>query len=676
MRRLVAFLTLLLLMAVGPWRVNAQPAGGDVLLRLVRQTPWNDPEHTRLTVQVRAVNASEETLDDLSLGVTIETPVGSRSEYERSLESDTGEVLSATSALVTGPLDPGTDREVGLPPIDLAVLAERDETAIYPMKVELRSHDQPVATLRSPVVFLAQNPPDQPLDLTWTFVLSAPIVYEPDGTFRTPWLERQIAHGGPLRAEAEALAKLAARPASAPFDAVVAPQLVDQLIRMRSGYLLRIGDETRRVEAGRGSSAAAAQVLRDLKVMAASSSVELSAMPYASPSLPAMIRGGLSGDITQQLRLGRADVASALGKDPVSAVLRPPGSRLDQGSLFELHRRGIRLLLVDKDAVAQKPQPNGFAQPAVAPLSVGPTLDAIAPDDGVQRILESQLPNQDPHLAVQTLLGELAAIWLEQPSVSRGVGAIFSERTRAPGYFYGPFVQAVDGAPWLRTIKASVMPRLHPPADTGPVELIATRGPTFSPEYLSDLGGARERISTYRSLFTEQRDLPDNLAKLVLVAEAGQFASREDLGEAFLQDVSRRLAGQFKRVAPDTSSTVTLTSRSGNVYVPVQNLTAQQVRVRVELQSNRLSFANGASRVVSIPGGGGVTLAFGVQARTTGRFPVVVRVLTPDGRTELSRGRLVVRSTAYNRIALVLTIGAGLFLLALWARRLLPWAKR
>jgi hypothetical protein len=33
---------------------------------------------------------------------------------------------------------------------------------------------------------------------------------------------------------------------------------------------------------------------------------------------------------------------------------------------------------------------------------------------------------------------------------------------------------------------------------------------------------------------------------------------------------------------------------------------------------------------------------------------------------------VVVRSTAYNRVALFLTVGAALFLLLWWGRRLLP----
>ena len=99
------------------------------------------------------------------------------------------------------------------------------------------------------------------------------------------------------------------------------------------------------------------------------------------------------------------------------------------------------------------------------------------------------------------------------------------------------------------------------------------------------------------------------------------------------------------------------------------------MKVQVELDGGgRLTVQAPNPRIVKIPADG-VTLQFHVQAKTTGRFPVQVVVKSPDGAT-LSQGRLVVRSTAYNRVALVLTIGAALFLMALWARRFVPWAKR
>ncbi|MDP9242094.1 MAG: hypothetical protein M3O84_02840, partial [Actinomycetota bacterium] len=64
------------------------------------------------------------------------------------------------------------------------------------------------------------------------------------------------------------------------------------------------------------------------------------------------------------------------------------------------------------------------------------------------------------------------------------------------------------------------------------------------------------------------------------------------------------------------------------------------------------------------------TLSFGVTPQTTGRFPVQVLVRTPSGRV-LSSATLIVRSTAYNRIALIITIGAALMLFAIYARRAL-----
>ena len=252
---------------------------------------------------------------------------------------------------------------------------------------------------------------------------------------------------------------------------------------------------------------------------------------------------------------------------------------------------------------------------------------------------------------------------------------MMSERTRVPGYFIGPFVHAMAAAPWLTQMKATTLAQVHPPSHE-PAELVGPPGPTFSSSYLASLTAARSKIATYQEILTGDSTLPASLEQLILLAEAGQFTSQEYLGEQFLNTVGSRLNQQFRQIAPDPESTWTLTQQSGNIAVPIHNLSGRAVKVRIQLESpgNRL-LVHDNSRLVTIPGDG-LTLTFGVQARTTGRFPVQVLVTTPDGTTTLSRGRLVVRSTAYNRVALVITIGAALFLLALWARRFLPWTKR
>jgi hypothetical protein len=65
------------------------------------------------------------------------------------------------------------------------------------------------------------------------------------------------------------------------------------------------------------------------------------------------------------------------------------------------------------------------------------------------------------------------------------------------------------------------------------------------------------------------------------------------------------------------------------------------------------------------------SFTFQVRAQTTGRFPVEVLVQTPNG-DPITDSRIVVRSTAYNKIALIVMIGAAVFLVAWWGRRFLP----
>ena len=290
-------------------------------------------------------------------------------------------------------------------------------------------------------------------------------------------------------------------------------------------------------------------------------------------------------------------------------------------------------------------------------------------------ILESALPEQDPHLAVQAVLGELASIWLERPSVPRGIATVLSERTALPGYFYEPYVRAIDEAPWLRPMTASELATVHAPHRVRPAELAATRGPTFSAAYLAELDAARARIDTYRSVISGDSVLPDRLQRDVLLSEAGQFAANEDLGGDFLRAVIDSLNAQLALVAPDTSIPErTLSEHSGTIPVAILNRTGHAVKVRVELEGGGRLTVEDNRRTVAVPASG-VTLSFHVQAETTGRFPVKVVIESPDG-ARISQGRLVVRSTAYNRVALVITIGAALFLMALWARRFVPWAKR
>jgi hypothetical protein len=60
-----------------------------------------------------------------------------------------------------------------------------------------------------------------------------------------------------------------------------------------------------------------------------------------------------------------------------------------------------------------------------------------------------------------------------------------------------------------------------------------------------------------------------------------------------------------------------------------------------------------------------------LELRTTGRFQVKAQVVAPSGRV-IGETPIIIRSTAYNRIAIVITIGAAVLAMLVWARRFVP----
>jgi len=91
------------------------------------------------------------------------------------------------------------------------------------------------------------------------------------------------------------------------------------------------------------------------------------------------------------------------------------------------------------------------------------------------------------------------------------------------------------------------------------------------------------------------------------------------------------------------------------------------LKVVVQLESPTLRFPQGDSKTVILDRPQQI-VSFPVEVTSSGSFTVTVVVRSPSGR-EIAQSDLVIRSTAYNRIALVLTLVAGLALVALWSRR-------
>ncbi|MGA9162644.1 MAG: DUF6049 family protein [Actinomycetota bacterium] len=675
MRRLSPPVLALLLVLWAPPSSSAQESPS-VLLTILSQTSWNCPMATAeltpaqqtwscptgrtLVLRFRAQNLGTTTLDELAIGVTLYSRVLSRSAYEASLVSDPTLVIDAGTLPREGVIEPGATRD-----FEVSLLLDSgidpDHSGVYPLKVDLRSGITSVAALRTPAIFLVRQP-EIPLDLSWTFVLAHPITFAPDGTFTDPSLETALEPGGRLNGEIRALLELATDPSLTPVDVAISPVLLTQLGRMDDGYEVSDGGEVRRVQPGEGGAALAKQALEDLRAIAAAPNVEVTALPFSAPEIPSLYGGGLGRDVGVQLQRGREVASSFVGVQMPQEILRPPGAALDDATLRGLSAAGIRTLLVDPTTVELPEQPLGFAGPATTSLGDG-SLAAIVPGSATDALLDSVV-DEDPVRATQVLLGELTTIWQEQPGEARGIALLLGEDAPLPGPFFAPMARGIASAPWLAPANAAGFVVTFAPTDTSTLTSPSFR--RFPTTYVASLKQARRRIETLRSMLPPSSLEPDRLDTMLLLAEARQFLTSTTDGLAFIEAARESVRATIDDLALDTVPSVTLTSESGGIPVTVSNEGEHSLRFSVRLVSQWIREEPTAE--VELGPGDSQTLRLQAELRSTGRFPVLVQMVSPSGRP-IGHEALIVRSTAYNRVALLITIGAALVLVGLWAKR-------
>ena len=100
---------------------------------------------------------------------------------------------------------------------------------------------------------------------------------------------------------------------------------------------------------------------------------------------------------------------------------------------------------------------------------------------------------------------------------------------------------------------------------------------------------------------------------------------------AGLRDLLAKVRGS---VTVTTPGTITLSGRSGAIRIQIRNNSDVPLSVRVRLASAKLSLQNPV-RVVDLAAGGTTEVKVDAGTRTNGRFPISIRVTTPQGNLEV-----------------------------------------
>jgi hypothetical protein len=671
----LAFLTSTCLLT-GPIAARAQAPDVDLSLR--SQTPFTTVDDPELELRFLASNTGDTAIDDLSVGFSIGPRVISRDLYERTLEEGPGPFLiSAVSQPQEGTLEPGQERtfDVRMNVVgEVPEIASAIDSAVYPAQVDLRSRGVPIATLNTALIHLARTP-ERPMLLSWWAELSGPTAIGPDGTVDDPALEGAIAPGGTLGAEVAALARVASdEDVRVPLDVVVEPALLDQLDRLSRGGYERSDGSTVTPESPTPTDAGA--MLRALRDIASGPDVQVAAMPFAAPLLPAMVSSGLREDLDRQRDLGDATVQALLDRAPTTAVERPPGGAIDDAALEEIAARGVGAVLANADTVERGTQLNDFAPPPAASLTTtsGTSIALVLPDPGVAGLLSDPRLLADPVRGAQAVLGEIAAIWREQPVPAEQPDGSQTVRGIAiglpaglPAALWTPLLMRLAGAPFLAPMHGQdFVERVNPLAAAtslaSPSELRFSRG------YVQAIRDERRRVDAFRSMLLEPDPQPDRLARNLLYAEGGEYiGAGEASGIRWVDQVNASTAAVFARAAPVEPQAFTLTSTEGSVPLRMGDPGDVPLRVQIQLRSSKFDFPDGNEQTVTLTRPDQI-VTFTVRAKAAGAQTITVRTRAPSGRT-LDQRNLAVRSTGVNGIALAITGAAALVLALLWSRR-------
>jgi hypothetical protein len=162
----------------------------------------------------------------------------------------------------------------------------------------------------------------------------------------------------------------------------------------------------------------------------------------------------------------------------------------------------------------------------------------------------------------------------------------------------------------------------------------------------------------------------DRLERCLLYAEAGTYVGDEIQGRAWYDFVHNSLTSIFNKAAPDTSQVFTFTSSNGTIPIRMGDPGPLPLHVIIVLRSSRFTFPDGDSQFVTLTKPHQIVLfRVDTAARGQGVILVYLQAPKPSGKF-VAQETLVVRSTQVNKIAVIITLAAGLVLVALWSRRL------
>jgi hypothetical protein len=509
------------------------------------------------------------------------------------------------------------------------------DPGMYPVTVELRADNEPLAQLATAVVRVDGAAPPAPLDVALVLPIDGGPTLRADGTTMIDDADRAR-----LQTVTAVLAGTAA-----PLTVVPRPELIDGLSR----------------------TGLPADAERRAALAVAIGSRQVLATPYVAMDPTAIGRAGMATELTQQLTSGEDTLASALSGVTTDRTTWVAPGRISGDAVTMVRELGARRLVVP--AAALDPTPDTAATPTTAiQLAAGgaalPVESAVA-DAGFADAFGA---SADPVLRAYQFVAELLAVSVDHPSSTTRQGVVITPpadwrpdptflATMVTLLGQNPMLHAVTLDQWFREVSGPTDgPRALAPAD--PADLTA---------FATGLALTRIRLAALASMLPATDPLTASMAARLRVSVASGLDATGR--QSYLDAVNEQLNELAGAVDPIPTRRLTLASRSTEVPITLHRRIDRPIQVRIHLDSPKLSFP--ANDILVTLDTDTVQQRVTVKARANGTFPLTVTVMTPQGDLAVAPStELTVHATTLSGFGVVLTVGALLVLATWWVRHL------
>lgn len=675
-------------LSAGP--VAAQPnEPAAAQLRLLGQPIWHEPD-SRLGLRLEVMNGSDTDLEGFRISIAAFDRVETRSELQNIFALDpTVQVPSSSFTKDYATVVPaGATSRVTIRDrlSTLVTFGVTGGSGVYPITISLVDEAGiPLGRPLTTAVLFYPTEPEPRLSVVPVVALNDSASRAPDGAFHEidgapPHLIAATGDDGWLTSVVDALLARAGRPLH--IGLAPAPRLIEELNDLAGGFRLASEGSTSSIRAASDAAQGARTALDGIRRLLAVRGVQPLLTPYAFPDLPQLANEGIA-QVAVQLNEA-IDSLDALGARFTRRWIFPPAGRLDSSSLAILQstaRGTADRTFFSHDVLDQPPDPSLAGCPEGSPSFACPvevqTLDVRSvgyqTDPVLQQLLGALAEPGDDRFDLQRALAETAMLREELPGVRRVIQMTIPSSWRPGPRDARLFFKAISIAPWLESLTPNQGLRQDiDRARRTPLDPIPPAPLAPADDYYGDVRRATDIVETLADL-DPPAQLVERLRRNVLISYSRNWwASPGDLqrGLSYATDTETEARRHLSNVTVTAAPETTFTSRQGEIQLLLSNDNPYPVEMSIRVSSPDVRLENDGVITQVFPANKATPVTLEATARRSGIFPVEIRLLTPHSHEAIAPPVAIsIRSTELNRVALGITLGAFLFLIAFYVLR-------